>query len=141
MFQRSIILVAVAAFAIGTAAIAQNAPAPEKAPVAPSPVKRTIISKIDVPGSNYEVITAILEVTPGFRAGRHLHPGIVSGHILEGEFWLAIDNEPEKTLAAGQSGDIPNRAIHNEGANGTTPVKAVVTYVVEKGQPLVQPVK
>jgi quercetin dioxygenase-like cupin family protein len=141
MLHRSIVLAAIAAFAIGTAAIAQNAPVAEKAPVAPSPVKRTIISKIEVPGSNYEVITAMLEVAPGFKAGRHFHPGIVSGYVIEGEFWLAIDGETEKTLTAGQSGDIPNRAVHNEGATGTTPVKAIVTYVVEKGQPLVQPVK
>src|SRR5262245_16101520 len=141
MFHRSIVVGAIAAFAIAAAAVAQNAPAPEKAPVAPSPVKRTIVSKIEVPGSDYEVIAAMLEVAPGFKAGRHLHPGIVSGYILEGEFWLAIDGEPEKTFTAGQTGDIPNKGIHNEGAVSSTPVKAVVTYVVEKGQPLIQPVK
>src|SRR5215470_7528280 len=99
MFHRSIVVGVVAAFAIAAAAVAQNAPAPEKAPVAPSPVKRTIISRLDVPGTNYEVLTALLEVAPGFKAGRHLHPGIVSGHVLEGQFWLAVDKEPEKTLS------------------------------------------
>jgi hypothetical protein len=33
------------------------------------------------------------------------------------------------------------RTSHNEGSTGTVPAKLVVTYVVEKGQPLVQPVK
>ena len=35
----------------------------------------------------------------------------------------------------------PMKVIHNEGAVGSMPLKVIVTYVVEKGQPLVQPVK
>ena len=112
----------------------------QPSPVQPSPVKRTIIGKADVPGSNYEVISAIVEIAPNFKAGRHLHPGTVHGQVLEGEFWVAIDDQPEKVFKAGETLALPDRAIHNEGAaaNGT---KLVATYVVEKGQPLVQPVK
>jgi quercetin dioxygenase-like cupin family protein len=137
MRKKSVLLAVPVALALifAGASIAQNPP------VSPSPVKRTIISKIDVPGSNYEVITAMLEIAPGFKAGRHFHPGIVNGYVTEGQFWLAIDGQPEKTITAGQSAEIPNKAVHNEGAAGTTPVKAIVTYVVEKGQPLVIPVK
>src|SRR5471030_1694721 len=40
-----------------------------KTPVSPSPIKRTIIGKIEVPGANYEVITAMVEIAPGFKAG------------------------------------------------------------------------
>jgi hypothetical protein len=36
---------------------------------------------------------------------------------------------------------LTNRAIHNEGAVGTTPLKLIAVYIVEKGQPLVQPVQ
>jgi quercetin dioxygenase-like cupin family protein len=139
MLKKSLIVAIPLALALAGAAIAQNPPSAP--PVSPSPVKRNIISKIDVPGSNYEVITALLEVAPGFKAGRHFHPGIVTGHVLEGEFWLALDGQPEKTVAAGQAAEIPDKAIHNEGALGTTPAKVVVTYVVEKGQPLITPVK
>jgi len=137
MRKKSTLLVVsvVLAFAFAGTAVAQNPP------VSPSPVKRTIISKIDVPGSNYEVITALLEIAPGFKAGRHFHPGIVNGYVTEGEFWLALDGQPEKTIIAGQSGLVPDKAVHNEGAVGSTTMKAIVTYVVEKGQPLVQPVK
>ncbi len=110
-------------------------------PVSPSPVKRTIISRVDVPGSNYEVITAILEVAPGFKAGKHIHPGIASGYVTEGQFWLAIEGQPEKILNPGEGQAVPDRAVHNEGAVGDKPLKAIVTYVVEKGQPLVIPVK
>jgi quercetin dioxygenase-like cupin family protein len=137
MRKKSIVLALSAAIAMAGTALAQQQPSP----VSPSPVKRTIISKIEVPGSNYEVITALLEIAPGFKAGRHLHPGIVNGYVTDGEFWLALDGQPEKILKAGESALIPDRAVHNEGASGTTTTKAIVTYVVEKGQPMVQPVK
>ena len=136
MFKQTLIAAALVALSAG-AAFAQQQPSP----VQPAPVKRNIISKIDVPGSNYEVITALLEIAPGFKAGRHLHPGIVNGYVTEGEFWLAIDGQPEKIVKAGESALLPDRAIHNEGAVGSVPLKAIVTYVVEKGQPMVQPVK
>jgi quercetin dioxygenase-like cupin family protein len=132
---RRILVAAAFVFATCLQVPAQNAP------VSPSPVKRTVISKIDVPNSNYEVITALLEIAPGFKAGKHRHPGIVSGYVTEGQFWLAIDGQPEKILNAGEGAAIPDRGVHNEGALGDKPLKAIVTYVVEKGQPLVQPVK
>lgn len=134
---RKSLLATVAAVALAGAAMAQQ----QSTPVQPSPVKRTIISKIEVPGSNYEVVTALLEIAPGFKAGRHLHPGIVNGYVTEGELWIAIDGQPEKTVKVGESALLPDKAVHNEGATGSVTTKAIVTYVVEKGQPMVQPVK
>ena len=127
-------VVALAAVVLAGAVYAQNPP------VSPSPVKRNIVSKLDVPGSNYEVLTANLEIAPGFKAGRHFHPGVVSGYITEGEFWLAIDGQPEKVYKAGESFEIPSKAVHNEGA-GDKPMKLVAVYVIERGQALVTPVK
>jgi quercetin dioxygenase-like cupin family protein len=135
MLKKSIVFVTLAALALGTAALAQNPP------VSPSPIKRTILSKIDLPGTNYETITATVEVAPGFKAGRHFHPGVVVGHVTEGEFWIAIDGQPETNMKAGDTKEIPNRAVHNEGNPGTVPAKLIVTYVVEKGHPMVNPVK
>jgi quercetin dioxygenase-like cupin family protein len=137
MFKKSLIAATLAALALGGIAIAQEV----KAPVSPSPIKRTIIGKVEVPGADYEVITAIVEIAPGFKAGRHFHPGVVDFQVLDGEFWLARDGQPEKTYKTGESYEIPLKAIHNKGSTGTVPAKLVVTYVVEKGQPLVQPVK
>jgi hypothetical protein len=73
MFKKTLIIATLAALAFGTIAIAQEV----KAPVSPSPVKRTIIGKTEVPGANYEVFTAMVEIAPNFRAGRHFHPGVV----------------------------------------------------------------
>lgn len=135
MLKKSLIVATLAALALGTAALAQNPP------VSPSPIKRTPIGKTEVPGSNYEVISAVVEIAPNFRAGRHFHPGTVQVQMIDGEFLLALDGQPEKTYTAGQAFEVPNRAIHNEGAVGDKPAKLIAVYVVEKGQPLVQPVK
>jgi hypothetical protein len=37
--------------------------------------------------------------------------------------------------------EVPNQAIHNEGAVGAVPAKLIAVYVVVKGKPLVSPVK
>ena len=142
MANKSIFITALAVLLLGGIALAQTQPSPvQPSPVQPAPVKRTIVGKADVPNSNYEAITAIVEIAPGFKTGRHLHPGVVYAQVLEGEFWLAIDDQPEKIYKAGEQLSLPMKAIHNEGAVGSSPLKLVATYVVEKGQPLAQPIK
>ncbi|TMJ88556.1 MAG: cupin domain-containing protein [Alphaproteobacteria bacterium] len=111
---------------------------PQPSPVQPSPVKRTILQRADVPGTNLETIYATVEIAAGFKAGRHNHPGVVMAHIVEGDFWLHLDGGLERVLHAGESLTIPDRAIHNEGATDK-PVKLDVVYVVEKGKPLISP--
>ncbi len=135
MIERFKLLVALAVLVLAAPAAAQQAP------VQPAPVQRTPIGKIDVPGSNYEVITAMVTLQPGFKAGRHTHPGTVQAQVLEGEFMIQLDGQPEKTFKPGQSLEVPNGAIHNEGAVGSTPAKLIAIYVVEKGKPLVSPAK
>ena len=49
--------------------------------------------------------------------------------------------QPEKAFKAGESLEVLNSAIHNEGAAGSSPAKLFAIYVVEKGKPLVQPVQ
>jgi quercetin dioxygenase-like cupin family protein len=138
LLRKSIIL-AIIGLVIGGAGLAQNPPA--NPPLSPSPMKRNILGKVEVPSSNYEVTTAMVEIAAGFKAPRHSHPGIVDATVAEGQFWLAIDGQPEKTFAAGQSFEIPDHAIHAEGAIGDKPCKLFVAYILEKGQPMVIPAK
>ena len=114
------------------------APQAQQAPLQPSPVKRTILQKADVPGTNLELIYATVEIAPGFKAGRHSHPGVVMAQVVDGEFWFAPDGQSDKVLKVGETLTIPDRAIHNEGATDKG-VKLNVVYVVEKGKPLVSP--
>jgi quercetin dioxygenase-like cupin family protein len=93
---------------------------------------------MDVPGTNLELIYATVEIAPGFKAGRHLHPGIVMAQVVEGEFWIHFDGQPEKIVRAGESITVPDRAIHNEGALDKA-AKLTAVYVLEKGKPLASP--
>ena len=137
MANKSNFTAALGVLMLGGIALAQTQPSP----VQPAPVKRTIVGKADVPNSNYEAITAIVEIAPGFKAGRHLHPGVVYAQVLEGEFWLAIDDQPEnlqgrRTAFATNESDFTIRAQSDRRGS-----QLVATYVVEKGQPLAQPIK
>jgi quercetin dioxygenase-like cupin family protein len=137
MLKRTLLVAVPLVLALVGAGIAQQA----GAPVQPAPVKRTPIGKLDVPGSNYEVVTAIVELQPGFKAGRHKHPGSVMAQVTEGELMLAIDGQPQRTIKAGESVQVLDGAVHDEGAVGDRPAKLIAIYVVEKGKPLVQPVQ
>jgi quercetin dioxygenase-like cupin family protein len=135
MLRKSLLFVAPFALALAGVTYAQQ----PSSPVTPAPVKRTPLGKVEVPGSNYEVIFGMAELTAGFKAGRHSHPGIVLAYILDGEFVLEVDGQPAKTFKTGESLQLPDKAVHNEGAAAGKPAKLIAVYVVEKGKPLVQP--
>ena len=132
MFKQIVLCTALITFAMVLSLNAQ----PQPSLVQPAPVKRTILQRSDVPGTNLEIIYAALEIAAGFKAGRHNHPGVTMGQVLDGDFWLHLDGQPEQVLHAGESLTIPDRAIHDEGATDKA-VKLIVVYVVEKGKPLV----
>ena len=115
-----------------------SAQQPAGAPPVP-PVKRNILQRTDIPGTNVELIYANLEIAPGFKAGRHSHPGVVMAQVVEGEFWIQFDGQPEQVLRDGESLTLPDRSVHNEGSTDKG-AKLVVVYVVEKGKPLISPV-
>ena len=71
--MRRLLLCAAVTLAMTVAIHAQPAPSPAQ----PAPVKRTMLGKVEVPGANYDVVTALVELQPGFKAGRHSHPGTV----------------------------------------------------------------
>lgn len=100
-------------------------------------IKRTPLQKFDVPGTNYETVIGMAEIVPNVNVGRHTHPG-PDGYMVEGEFVLYVEGQPEKTVKASQSYQIPPGAIH-DAKTGPSGAKVVATYVVEKGKPLASP--
>jgi quercetin dioxygenase-like cupin family protein len=131
-----ILMAAIVAMVMTGTVHAQQA---QPTPVQPSPVKRTILQRADVPGTNLEAIYATVEIAAGFKAGRHSHPGVVMAQVVEGEFWLALDGQPEKVFKAGEALTVPSGAIHNEGATAGGAAKLYAIYVLEKGKPLASP--
>ncbi len=105
------------------------------------PIKRTILQKVEVPGTNFEVILGMAELAAGVNVGRHTHPGPEEGTVAEGELILMIDGQPEKALKAGDSYQVPANTIHDAKTGGGKPAKVIAVYVVPKGQPLAIPAK
>jgi quercetin dioxygenase-like cupin family protein len=121
-----------------------NLPAPAAEPgepaatQAPPQIKRTVLRRTDVPDSNYEVVIVLVEAPAGASAGKHTHPGTVSGYVIEGNYTLLIEGRPPQALKAGESLEVPSGAVHDERA-GTTDAKLLGVFTVEKGKPLTSP--
>jgi quercetin dioxygenase-like cupin family protein len=120
-----ILALALAAFAFTGGAFAQG-------------IKRTPLQKIDFP-EGYSTVTAIAEIPPGGASGRHSHPGIETGYVLDGELELAFDGKPSLKVKAGESYQIPAGEIHDAKAAGDKPLKVLAIYIVDKAKPLATP--
>src|SRR5262245_18635797 len=101
-------------------------------------IKRTPLGTIEFP-PGFTTVTVIAELAPGICSGRHTHPGIESGYVMEGEFVLKVDGRPDQTLKAGQWFENPANMIHDV-CSGPG-VKVLSTYVIERGKPLASPAR
>lgn len=119
----------VMSFALAGAAVAQQ-----------SGIKRTPLQKVEFP-DGYVTVTGLAELPPGAAAGRHTHPGIETGYVLEGELNLEIDGQPAKLLKPGDSYQIPAGAVHDAKVHGDKSMKVLGVYVVDKTKPLASPAK
>ena len=98
--------------------------------------KRTVLRSIDFP-AGYTTVTAIVEIAPGTCTGRHTHPGIDSGYVIQGDFVLKVDAKPEQTFKAGDSFETQPLMPHD--ACSVSGTKLVDTWVIERGKPLASP--
>lgn len=99
-------------------------------------VKRVDLEKFEVPGSNYEVITAVTELDPGVPVEFHTHFGVEIGYVAAGTATLSIKGRPDRVIKAGDSFQVPAGLAHRGINTGTAVFKVVTTFVVEKGKPL-----
>ena len=124
----------VAAIALGTAIVSIAPPAESQVGL-----ERKILQQQDFAIPGYEVVVSAVTIAVGGREGKHLHSGTLVGYVLEGELTLELQGQPTKTVRAGESVVIEPGQVH-EGINkGTVPIKALATFIVEKGKPLSTP--
>jgi quercetin dioxygenase-like cupin family protein len=97
-------------------------------------IKRMPLQKIEFP-DGYNTVTGIAEIPAGGSAGRHTHPGIETGYLLEGEADLLIDGKPDQHLKAGDSYAIPAGVVHDAKVHGDKSLKVLGVYVVDKTKP------
>jgi quercetin dioxygenase-like cupin family protein len=117
----------VVAFAFAGVAIAQQAG-----------VKRTPLQKAEFP-DGYNTVSGIAEIPAGGSAGRHTHPGVEMGYLLEGEADLIVEGKPDQHLKAGDSYSIPAGTVHDAKVHGDKALKVLGVYVVDKTKPLASP--
>ena len=127
MTKKILIGLSVVAFAFSGAAIAQQAA-----------VKRTPLQKAEFP-DGYVTVSGIAEIPVGGSAGRHTHPGVEMGYLLEGETDLIVEGRPDQHLKAGDSYMIPAGTPHDAKVHGDKPLKVLGVYVVDKTRPLASP--
>ncbi len=101
-----------------------------------SGLKRTVIRTIEYP-PGYSTVTVVVELAPGICTGRHTHPGVDSGYVLEGDLLLKIDGKPDQSAKAGGSYEVPPAAVHD--ACTVAGLTVLDTFVIEKGKPLASP--
>jgi quercetin dioxygenase-like cupin family protein len=99
-------------------------------------VTRKVLIQQDLAIPGYTAAMVSVEIPVGGREGRHTHPGTVMVVVQEGELTLDYEGKPTATYKAGQSFSVEPGKIH-EGINkGKMPVRALASFVVEKGKPL-----
>jgi quercetin dioxygenase-like cupin family protein len=105
-----------------------------------TPITRTVLlTAPDPAAATHEVTLASVTIAPGGATGRHRHPGIEIGYVIDGEVTLAQDGVPEVNLGPGMA--FTTDKIHNASNPGSAPARLVVAYVVEKGKPLAEAIR
>jgi quercetin dioxygenase-like cupin family protein len=126
-------LVIIGAALVGLAALAVT-------PTPASAQQPTIQSKVlltqDLSIAGHQIVMAAAEIPAGAREGRHTHPGALVVYIQEGVLTLDYEGKPTTTYKAGDSFYVEASKIHEGINNGTSPVKSIAAFVVEKGKPL-----
>jgi len=120
--------------------VATAASAQVGTPVTANGITRTTLSQIDGPTPGYVTINMLVEIEPNTFVIRHMHPGIESTYVLEGNFDLPIQGQPNRSLKPGDGFQVPPETPHAGFNVGNSKAKLAITYVVEKGKPLVIPV-
>jgi quercetin dioxygenase-like cupin family protein len=125
-----LLLVAAAVLAVllpaWTTSAAQNQPS----------VTRKVLMQQDLNVPGYTTALISVEIPVGGREGRHTHPGTLIVYVQEGTLTLDYEGKPTKSYSAGETFSVEPGKIH-EGINkGNTPIKALASFVGEKGKPI-----
>jgi quercetin dioxygenase-like cupin family protein len=127
MIKKLLLGLFVVAFACAGAALAQQ-----------GGIKRTPLQKAEFP-DGFVSISGIAEIPAGGTAGRHTHPGIELGYVMDGEGDLIVEGQAVRHIKIGDSWVIPAGTAHDAKAAADKPLKVLAVYVVDKSKPLATP--
>jgi quercetin dioxygenase-like cupin family protein len=102
--------------------------------------KRTDLQRHDLSAAGREVVQVRVDFDPGYVAPRHTHPGEEIIYVLEGTLEYEIGGH-SVTVKAGDVLFVPAGTPRSAKNIGITNGAELATYIVEKGKPLLMPVK
>jgi quercetin dioxygenase-like cupin family protein len=104
-------------------------------------VKRTELQRHDLSAPGREMIQMRVAVDPGVALPMHSHHGEEIVYVLEGAWEFQLEGKGVQTLEAGDVAFVPTGVKHWAKNVSSETGSVLVTYVVEKGKPLVIPAK
>lgn len=116
-------LLAVAGVLVGTSALAD---------------KRTQLSQQDLSIPGWEEIQMRVDLDPGHTVANHRHPGEEIIYVVEGMIEYDLEGKPPAILKAGDVIVVPKGVVHSAKNVGKTNAAEIGTYIVPKGQPLLE---
>ena len=125
-----------AALVIATAGLSIHAAHAEQ-----NALQRTDLVQNDISVPGHEVIQVRVDFRPGAVSINHSHPGEEVAYVLKGILEYQLEGGQPVTLKEGQSLFIPAGVAHVARNVGDGEASELATYIVEKGSPLVVPVK
>jgi quercetin dioxygenase-like cupin family protein len=134
--SRGLLTPAVAALIMSLVAISPLAGAQSHG-LAVKPLLRTTVSG----DATKEAVVATAEFAPGGTTGRHFHPGDEYATVLEGALELRVDGRAPRRVRAGEAYHNPRGVIHETRNVGNGRARVASTFIIEKGKPLLEPVK
>lgn len=103
----------------------------------PSGLTHIDVQQHDLSIAGREVIQDRVEFTPEYASFKHFHPGEEVMYLLEGQLEYQIEGQPPRTVGAGEGLTVPPETVHEVSNVGGGKASGVVTYIVEKGEPLI----
>ena len=102
-------------------------------------VQRKVLLTQDLNIPGYQTVMVSVEIPAGGREGRHTHPGAVAVYVMEGALTLDYEGKPTTTYKPGDTFYVEPGKIHEGINNSSSAVKAIATFITEKGKPLTSP--
>lgn len=103
--------------------------------------RRTELQRHDLSVPGRELIQVRVDFDPQYVSPRHTHFGEEIIYVLEGTLEYHVEGRPPAAYKAGDVLLVPPGTIHWVKNIGTGNGAELATYIVEKGKPLVTPVK
>ncbi len=106
-------------------------------------VKSTELIRKDLGGiKGREGVLFKTELAPGGAGPKHFHPGNEFVYVVKGSGILEAQGKPPLTVKAGDTFYQPPEQVHVfKNASATDPTEVVVFLIVDKGKPIIVPVK